>query len=79
MRNLAPNEILSLSKMLQMEANSLAIAKAAVNVVTDEKLRSLTQSGINAMENRIRGIQQFVNENQLTVDYEFNTNREGVQ
>jgi len=72
MRNLTPSEVLSISKLLQMETNSLAVAKAGINVITDDQLKALAQSGINTAEARIRGIQQFVAENNITA-------QEGVQ
>jgi len=48
-----------------MEANGLAVAKAAQHVLNDAELKNLTQSGIMASEARIKGFQQFVNENGL--------------
>lgn len=66
MRQLTTNEILSLNKFLQMETNSLAMAKAGVNVIGDEQLRTLSQSGISAIEGRIKGLQQFIAENNVT-------------
>ena len=63
MRNVAPHEIITLNRLLQMEVNSLALSKAAKNVITDEKFKSLTDAGITAMENRIVDMQNFINEN----------------
>ncbi|MCX7921403.1 MAG: hypothetical protein N3B21_05185 [Clostridia bacterium] len=65
MRQLTATEIISLSKLLQMETNGLAVAKAGVNIVNDEQLKALTQSGIIATEARIRGLQQFISENNI--------------
>ena len=65
MKQLTANEILSISRLLQMEANGLTITKASLNVITDDQLKALTQTGITASETRIRGIQQFINENNI--------------
>lgn len=66
MRQVTPNEILALNKFLQMETNSLAMSKAGINVISDPQLKTLTQSGITATEGRIKGIQQFIAENNIT-------------
>jgi hypothetical protein len=66
MRQVTTNEILALNKFLQMETNSLTIAKAGINVISDQQLKTLAQSGITATEGRIRGIQQFIIENNIT-------------
>jgi hypothetical protein len=65
MRKLTSSEVLSLSSLLQMEANSLAVSKAAVHALTDEELLALTKAGIMASEARIKGFQQFISENQI--------------
>jgi phosphopantetheine adenylyltransferase len=66
MRQVTTNEVLALNKFLQMETNSLSMAKAGINIVSDEQLKTLTQAGITATEGRIRGIQQFIVENNIT-------------
>lgn len=63
MRNLAPNEVLSLSVLLEMETNGLSVAKAAQHALNDEELKNIAQAGIMSTEARIKGIQQFLNEN----------------
>jgi ferritin-like metal-binding protein YciE len=65
MRQVTTNEVLALNKFLQMETNSLTMAKAGVNVISDQQLKTLAQSGITATEGRIRGIQQFIEENNI--------------
>jgi hypothetical protein len=65
LRKLTPGEILSLTTLLQMETNALAVAKAGVMAITDEQLKNLTQSGITATNARIMGLQQFISENHL--------------
>jgi ferritin-like metal-binding protein YciE len=66
MRQVTANEILALNKFLQMETNSLSMAKVGINVISDPQLKTLAQSGISATEGRIRGIQQFITENNIT-------------
>ena len=65
MRQLAPAEVLSLAKMLEMETQSLTVAKTTAMAVTDEQLRTAVQSGIAATEARIAGLQQFIMENNV--------------
>jgi hypothetical protein len=72
MRQLSSSEILSISKLIQMETNSLAIAKAGVNIISDGQLKTQAESGITASEARIKGLQQFIMENNII-------NQEGVQ
>jgi hypothetical protein len=63
LRQLNPGEVLSLSTLLAGETNALAVAKAGVNTISDDQLKSLTQSGITATQARITGLQQFISEN----------------
>lgn len=63
MRQLTPSELLSLSTLLQMETNGLAVAKAGMIAIGDNELKNLMQSGIMASEARIKGFQQFISEN----------------
>ncbi|MGE5549189.1 MAG: hypothetical protein ACM3ZC_01495 [Bacteroidota bacterium] len=65
MRQLTASEVLSFSKLLQAETIGLEVAKATVGVIADEQLKKLTQSGITASEARIRGLQQFIAENNV--------------
>lgn len=65
MRALTPGEVLSLSTLLQMESNALAVAKASLMAINDEQLKTLTQAGITAGQSRIMGLQQFIAENQI--------------
>jgi len=65
MRQVTTNEVLALNKFLQMETNALTMAKASVSVISDQQLKTLAQSGITAAEGRIRGIQQFIVENNI--------------
>jgi len=63
MRKLSEVELLSLSGMLAMETDALAGAKATQQLIDDEDLKKLGQAGILASEARIKGMQQFINEN----------------
>lgn len=65
MRNLTEAEKLSLRELLQMETTGLATAKAAKMAITDEELQRAAEASILAAEGRIKGIQQFVNENNI--------------
>lgn len=66
MRQLTAVEVLSLTKLLEMESNALTVAQASLMAVSDEQLKTLTQSGIAATQARITGLQQFVVENKIT-------------
>ncbi|MFA5522898.1 MAG: hypothetical protein WDA24_00925 [Tissierellales bacterium] len=65
MRNLSDAEMLSLTNMLKMESDGLAVSRAMQGLITDEDLKRQAEAGILAMEGRIQGIQQFVNENRV--------------
>jgi uncharacterized protein (DUF305 family) len=67
MRKVTDAEVLALTKMLESETYSLALARASLVAISDEQLKSLAQSGINATEARISGLQQFITENKITV------------
>lgn len=65
MKQLTSTEILSMSKLLQMETNSLALAKASINIISDEQLRTVSEAGVVAAEARIMGLQQFISDNNV--------------
>lgn len=65
MRKLSDAEMLALTGMLKMETESLAVAKATQMLIEDEDLRKAAEAGIMAAEGRIKGMQQFINENQV--------------
>ncbi|MDD4600352.1 hypothetical protein SDC9_09102 [bioreactor metagenome] len=65
MRQLTAGEMLSLNTLLQMESNALAVAKTSLMAIGDEDLKSMAQSGINAAETRVKGLQQFIAENHI--------------
>lgn len=66
MRQLADNEVLSLSALLKMEKDALAFSKATQTLIGDDDLKKQAEAGILAAEGRIKGIQQFINENKVT-------------
>lgn len=66
MRKLAMSEILSMRELLQMETNALAASKVTVMMIQDPQLKSLTESGVLATEAKIKGLQQFIQENDIT-------------
>lgn len=68
MRVLSDAEMISLREMLQMETNALAKIRATQIAVTDNELKSQVESAIIAGEKRIKGIQQFISENNILVD-----------
>lgn len=68
MRVLSDSELLSLRELLQMETNALAKVKATQMAVTDDDLKSTIKASIMAGEKRIKGIQQFISENNILVD-----------
>lgn len=67
MRKLSEGELLSLTGLLSMEKDGLAVAKVMQNLISDEELKRQAEAGILAAEGRIKGVQQFINENQVTV------------
>lgn len=66
MRKLSDTEMISLTNMLKMESDGLAVSRAMQGLITDEDLKRQAEAGILAMEGRIKGIQQFINENRIT-------------
>ncbi|MCK8817138.1 hypothetical protein MWH28_07165 [Natroniella sulfidigena] len=65
MRELTQAEKLTLRELLQMETNALTKAKATQEMIGDEALKKEAESAILAMEGRIKGMQQFINENNI--------------
>jgi len=66
MRKLSEGELLSLTGLLSMEKDGLAVAKVMKNLISDEDLKREAETGVLAAEGRIKGVQQFINENQVT-------------
>lgn len=67
MRKLSEAELLSLTSLLKMEQDGLVVQRAVNALITDENLRRQGESSVLAAEGRIKGLQQFINENQVTV------------
>lgn len=65
MRELTPGETLALREMLTMETTGLVSLRTMEPVISDQKLKSSCQAGIQTAETRIRSIQQFLQENQI--------------
>ncbi|MBL4937276.1 hypothetical protein JK636_16225 [Clostridium sp. YIM B02515] len=66
MRNLSEAEVLSLTGLLKMENDTLAVANAMQSIIKDDELKKQAEAGVLAMEGRIKGMQQFINENGIT-------------
>lgn len=66
MRKLSEVEILSLASLLKMESDELVGAKLMQNLITDEGLKKQAEAALLAAEGRIKGLQQFINENKIT-------------
>lgn len=66
MRKLSDAEVLSLTTLLTLERDGLAVSKAMQTLISDDDLKKQAEAGILAAEGRIKGIQQFINENQVT-------------
>lgn len=66
MRKLAESEIMSLTNLLKMENEGLAVARGMQTLISDEELRKQAEASILVSEGRIKGIQQFINENKIT-------------
>ena len=67
MRKLSEGELLSLTGLLGMEKDGLAMSKVMQNLISDEELKGQAEAGVLAAEGRIKGVQQFINENKVTV------------
>lgn len=70
MRTLSEIENLSLAAILKMESDALIMQRAIDALITDEDLKRQSQSSILAAEGRIKGMQQFISENDILVDKE---------
>jgi len=70
MRALSEIEILSLTGVLKMESDGLAMQRAVSSLITDEDLKRQSEASVLAAEGRIKGIQQFMNENEVAISKE---------
>ena len=67
MRKLSEVELLSLTALLTMEKDGLVVAKAMKNLISDDELKKQAETGVLATEGRIKGVQQLITENQVTM------------
>ncbi len=67
MRALSEIENLSLAAVLKLETDGLIMQRAILNLISDEELKRQSESSILAAEGRIKGIQQFIKENNIPV------------
>ena len=70
MRTLSEIENLSLAAVLKMESDGLIMQRAINALISDEDLQRQSEASILAAEGRIKGIQQFINENKVPIDKE---------
>ncbi|WP_411167893.1 hypothetical protein ACH36K_12195 [Clostridium sp. MB05] len=65
MRKLSETENLSLAAVLKMENDGLIMQKAISSLISDEDLKRQSEASILAAEGRIKGIQKFIEENNI--------------
>ncbi|MDS0527724.1 hypothetical protein NNC19_18705 [Clostridium sp. SHJSY1] len=65
MRKLSEVEVISLTGVLKMESDGLTMQRAVNSLITDKDLRRQSEASILATEGRIKGIQQFMSENEV--------------
>lgn len=67
MRALSEIENLSLAAILKMENDGLIMQRAISTLISDEDLKRQSEASILAAEGRIKGIQQFIKENNIPI------------
>lgn len=67
MRELSDVENISLAAILKMESDGVIMQRAINALISDEDLKRQSEASILATEGRIKGIQQFINENNIPV------------
>ncbi len=65
MSRISTAEMLQLRELLQMETNSVAKAKAVQPLIKNDELLTLSKSGIQASEARIKALQQFISDKNI--------------
>ncbi|HYF81823.1 MAG TPA: hypothetical protein VEB00_02170 [Clostridia bacterium] len=65
MRSLSEAELLNLNKLLQAEASGVTKARMMIPAINDDELRRTAETSILTCEARIKGIQQFITENNI--------------
>ena len=67
MRALSDVENISLAAILKMESDGVIMQSAINTLISDEDLKRQSEASILATEGRIKGIQQFISENNVSV------------
>lgn len=67
MKGLSDVETISLATILKMESDGLVLQRAMNNLISDEDLKRQSEASILATEGRIKGIQQFLKDNNISV------------
>lgn len=67
MRALSDVENISLAAILKMESDGVIMQRAINTLISDEDLKRQSEASILATEGRIKGIQQFISENNVSV------------
>lgn len=67
MRALSDVENISLAVVLKMESDGVIMQRAINTLISDEDLKRQSEASILATEGRIKAIQQFINENNVSV------------
>ena len=67
MRTLSDVENISLATILKMETDGVILQRAMDSLISDEDLKRQSEASILATEGRIKGIQQFMKENNISV------------
>ncbi len=70
MRKLSEIGNLSLAAVLKMESDALIMQRAVDRLISDEDLKKQSQASILATEGRVKGIQQFIVENNVLASKE---------
>ena len=72
MKQLSQVELLSLTAILKAETDGLKMQKAINTVITDEDLKRQSEASILAAEGRLKGLIQFIKENDILNGKEVN-------
>ena len=67
MRALSDVEKISSAAILKMESDGVVMQRAINALISDDDLKRQSEAGILAAEGRIKGMQQFINENNIAV------------
>ncbi|WP_017354071.1 hypothetical protein [Clostridium sp. VAP51] len=67
MRVLSDVENISLAAILKMESDGVIMQRIINTLISDEDLKRQSEASILATEGRIKGIQQFIDENNVSV------------